>query len=350
MMKKTSRLLCVTLAFTMSMGVLVACGQGNEETNANETKYNDACALIESGEYERAYAAFKELGDYKDSQKYLSKFIYFPTVANFTLYDRSGVMTVELGAYNMPTHMLTEGFIGTDAYTKDGVYTYDGKGNLMQQAVTYNDTLLTYDYTYDDKNRLIKAVYSEAGEEISFNDYEYDENGLLVREAYVEGDIVHYNYMNSYDANGKLIKAESDGEEFDYEYTYTYNDKGDWEQSTGRVLEAGTVVYWYVNDYTYNTAGQLTKKVLTEDGEISETTDYTYDNAGNCIKEECTYPDGSKQVFTREFDANGNVSKEVLIHSDGTEESVVWQYALTYLTIDVPDATMNQMLGMFDIL
>ena len=147
--------ICIGLAFTVAMGAFVACGQDNKED-----KYNDACALIESGDYESAYAAFKELGDYKDSQKHLSRFIYFPTSVNYDLGDRSGVMTIELGVYNMPARMLAQGVEGTEntAYTKDGVYTYDSVGNLLRQAVTYDGTLMAYDYTYDNENRLVKAA------------------------------------------------------------------------------------------------------------------------------------------------------------------------------------------------
>ena len=67
--------------------------------------------MIESGDYEEAYAAFMELGDFKDSQKYLSRFVYFPLVANYVLYDRSGVMTVELGAFNLPSRVFSVGTI-----------------------------------------------------------------------------------------------------------------------------------------------------------------------------------------------------------------------------------------------
>ena len=117
MKKQISRLFCTALVLTMAMGSFVACGGDGKdessvnETNTNETKYNEACAWIESGDYEEAYAAFMELGDFKDSQKYLSRFVYFPLVANYVLYDRSGVMTVELGAFNLPSRVLSVGTI-----------------------------------------------------------------------------------------------------------------------------------------------------------------------------------------------------------------------------------------------
>ena len=340
-MKKISRLVCAALTFTMTMGSFAACGKGSDET-----KYNDARALIESGEYERAYAVFKELGDYKDSQKYLSRFVYFPTIANYDLHDRSGVMTVELGAYNMPSRMLTVGVEGAEdtTYIKDGVYTYDSVGNLMKQAVTYNETLLAYDYTYDQSNRLIKAEYSIDGVVCAVNDYVYDENGWLVRESYAEDGVTVYDYVNSYDANGNQIRCEYNAPEGDYVYIYTYNNEGYLVNERGEAPGG----LWYTIDSTY-TDGKITQEVYNNNENESYITDHTYDNAGNCIREVTNFSDGTSEIFVQEFDANGNLTKEELTGTDGTVETVEWQYALTYLTIDIPDSTMSQILGVFDM-
>lgn len=348
MMKKILRLFCATLVFTMAMGTLTACEIVDEEPKTNEAKYNDACTMVENGDYENAYTAFKELGDYKDSQKYLSRFIYFPTVANYVLSDRSGVMTVEIGVHNMPTRILSEGIEGAEnsAYTKDGVYTYDSKGNLMQQAVTYNGTKYTYDYTYDENTNLINAVNSVEGVAVAFHDYVYDENGVLIRESYKEGDVVYYDYEHSYDANGNQIKSVFKATDGDHVYTYTYNEEGKLVNESGSVPSG----HWYNIVYTYDTDGNLMQEVYTEDGEFGFTTDYTYDSVGNCIKEESIYSDGAKKIFTCEYDANGNVTKETLTDTNGTTSTVEWQYVLTYLTIDVPASTINQILGIFNIL
>ena len=85
--------------------------------------YIEAIDLAAEGKYEEAYAMFEELGNYKDSQKFLSRFVYFPTVLTYTLFDRTGVMTVDFGAYNLPSRMLSDGSIGT----KDGMYIYDNQ-------------------------------------------------------------------------------------------------------------------------------------------------------------------------------------------------------------------------------
>lgn len=353
MKKQIKKLLCAALVFTMATGAFAACGTEDDEPvdskpQTNETKYNDACALIENGEYEEAYAAFKALGDYKDSQERLSRFIYTPSRANYVLEDRSGVMTIELGKYNLPSRVVSVGVEGEEdnAYTKDSVYTYDDKGNLMQQAVTYNESSLAYDYTYDADNRLIKAVYTIEGELFAQHNFVYDENGLKIREDYIQEGQVYYDYVYSYDDNDNVIECVYDATEGRYTYAYFYDAEGALTNDSGEAPDG----YYYTNEYTYYADGQLAQRVCVENGELSFTESYTYDNAGELIKKETTYSDGTKDVYTREYDANGNLVKETLVYADGTEESIEWQYIFTYIPIDVPAATREQVEGIFVII
>ncbi len=338
MKKQISRLFCAAMVFTVAMGSLVACG--GKDKSDNEAKYNDACALIESGDYASAYEAFKDLGDYKDSEKYLSRFTYFPTTVDYVLSDRSGTMTVELGIYNMPTRMISIGTIGT----KDGTYTYDDEGNLMQQAILYNGVPLRFDYTYDADNNLIKAEYFEEDVLMMVNEYFY-EDGIKVRESSIVEGVVEYDYFHSYDENGNMVESVFHALEGDHVYTYAYDEDGRLVNHQGSIPNE----YSYNNDYTYDENGNLTERVLTMMGEPYYTLNYTYDSEGNCIKEERTYSDG-KEVYTKEYDENGNVISEVITRADGSVESAEWQYVLTYITIDVPAASMEQIMGLFEIL
>jgi hypothetical protein len=164
MKKLFSLLLSAVLLLSALTGALTSC---SEVTDPNETKYTAALGLIASGDYESAYAAFKELGNYKDSETYLSRFMYFPSVTHYVLHDRSGVMTTTLGSYNLPVRLLTKGTIdGEGEYTKDGWYSYDNKGNWMRQAMLYNSDFMAYDYTYDANGNIIKAYCIFVGKEI----------------------------------------------------------------------------------------------------------------------------------------------------------------------------------------
>ena len=80
------------------MTVFTACngGKNPEETveetskettqaDPREEKYTKAYELLESGDYEAAYALFVELGDYKDATKEVAFFRYMPVSHSITL-------------------------------------------------------------------------------------------------------------------------------------------------------------------------------------------------------------------------------------------------------------------------
>lgn len=343
MKKRISRLVCAALVLTAAMGTFAACSNGvDDKTAVNEAKYNEACALIESGDYQAAYTAFKSLGDYKDVQKHLSRFVYFPSVMNYQLYDRSGVLTVTFGAYNLPCRMVSVGTIGT----RDGMYLYDNQGKLIRQSMSYDGTFSAFDYTYDDNDNLVKAEYSEEGVVSAFNEYIYNEDGLLIREVYASDGKIDYDYDNTYDEKGNLIKSEFESAEGYYRYFYVYNDDGN------LVNEHTTYPDGYICniDYTYDNNGNLTQEVYSEEEVCYYTCYYTYDTAGNCIKEEYVYTDGEKDVITREYDGHGNITKELHENADGSRQMVETQYFFAYLAVDVPDSSMQLLMGVFDIL
>ena len=339
MKKFVLSLFSVLLVFSMMIGSFAACSNKDEE---KEIKYNQACTLVDEGKYEEAYAMFEELGNYKDSQKYLSRFVYFPTVLTYTLSDRTGVMNVDFGAYNLPSRMVSDGSIGT----KDGMYIYDNQGNLVRQAVNFNEDFATFDYTYDANNNMIKAEYSEEGELVTVQDYTYNAAGSLTKEVYTRDGVVIYVAEWFYDENGKLNRNDYSNTENGYSdtITYTYNADGKVTNESGVDFEGNT----YTTTFSYGADGRLAQEVYVE-GDFQCTVYYTYDNAGNCIKEETVYLDGTKDIFTREYDTNGNTTKEMLTEADGTVQTVESQYVLTYLMIDVPASTMNQLMGLFNV-
>jgi antitoxin component YwqK of YwqJK toxin-antitoxin module len=336
-----SLLLSAILVLCILMGTLTSCSNGNSSTvDTNEAKYTEALALIETGQYEAAYAAFKALGDYKDSQKHLARFIYFPTVVLYDLDDRSGILTVMLGEHNLPARLISDGILGR----KDSKYTYDSEGNLMKQDVTHNGESFVFDYTHDANNQMTKAVYSVNGVATSVHDFTYDAKGQLIKEVYTVENVIQYDCDNFYDDNGNRIRSEFKTPDADYVYTYTYNADGN---VTNEHCE-DTTGYFYTVVSTYDADGKLTKTAYT-DVDMQYTVDYTYDNAGNCIKEECVNTDGSKEVLVKEYDAYGNVTKEVYTDANGEVQTIESYYALTYRTVDVPASTMNLIMPILTI-
>ena len=323
-------MLCAVVVLSMLTGVLTSCANAEKEA-----KYNEALALIESGDYEAAYAVFEALDDYKDSETHLSRFVHFPTVINYDLYDRSGVMTVTLGENNLPVRMVSEGTLGT----KDGEYTYDEKGNMLKQSMLFNGERLGYDYTYDANDNMIKAEYTVEGAVTAVHDYIYDENGNLVKEIYTQEGTVVYEANNTYNQEGYFTKRILAYPDMEYVYVYTYNEDG--RLTTERYDDSAGG--WYVCDYTYGDDGKIEGFVYNDDQEFQYTVKYEYDEEGNRIKEESIYADGTKDVLTREYDDFGNVTKEVNTFADGTVQTVETQFALTYVPIDVPASSRTHL-------
>ena len=353
-MKKLFALLITTVLVVTAIVGLTSCGNNDEtgssssssteddgsaDINTNEAKYNAALALIEEGEYEEAYAAFEALGDYKDSKAQLDRFVYFPSVVKYELSDRSGVMTVLLGDYNLPIRLISGGTVGV----KDGVYTYDEKGLILKQSVEYEGVVSTYDYSYDANDRMILAEYRQDGTLVSYNEYEYDEKGNCTREAYVLGDEVYYNYRNYYDENGRVVKIESEVD--GYVYTFTYNEDGNRTTERG---EAPDGITNYTIALTYTENGELAKEVYTS-GDNVETIDYAYNTEGYRTKMVLTLSNNYQEMTVWEYDENGNPIKEEFTSTDGGYECVETEYVFTYIPKDLPEATKNQFKLIFTV-
>lgn len=337
MKKLFSLLLCTVLVLSFLTGALTSCNATAEK----EAKYTAALVLTANGDYEAAYAAFRELGDYKDAQKHLSRFLYIPTVVEYELHDRSGTMTVTLGAGNLPCRTVSEGTVGR----KEGLCIYDSKGNMLKQQMIFDGMLASYDYTYDANSNMIKAEYSENGTVTKVQDFTYNENGLKTGEVFTVNGEINYDAKNYYDEKGNLIKCDFDTPDVDYFYTYTYDAKGNRTQehtdlSTGE---------WYTVDYTYDGNGRLTQSRYVDDDDYRYTTDYTYDAAGNCIREAVTHGDGSQDVTVWEYDAHGNVTKREFTAADGVKETVKTQYVFTYLLVDMHPASVEHMLFVLEV-
>ena len=327
------------IGLTLSLALcLVSCGP-----DARETKYNDALAMIESGNYTEAYAAFKELGDYKDSQKHLERFIYFRTKITYDLYDKAGVMTTTLGKFNLPSRMVSV----ADTGTKDGTYTYDEQGNLKRQQVDIDGLIAAFDYTYDENNRLIKAEYSENGVVSITHEYPQNEMGLDAKDIYTVNGVVAYESTYTYDEQGRKIKTEYISEVYgSCIYTFTYDEKGNLVEEKNVSLDGSETYYHYT--YTYDESGKLASGVYVYYDE-RYTGRFEYDAAGNITLDEYTNEDGTKDEYTKEYDENGNLVHAEWKYANGDVETADFEYTLTYLTVDVPDATMQQILGLLKI-
>jgi len=172
-------------------------------------------------------------------------------------------------------------------------YKYDEKGNLLRKTTNYyyvsarTRILYTYDYTYDDKNRVI--VKDER--ELSTYRYKYQYNSF---------DSV--SVMRQYGKDGKL----------DTEYTYEYDSNKRLSKLTERDVWLSSD-YGYVKNYSYsgNTVTEVT--TMLKDGERFGTTVWEYDSHHNLLKETWINDKTGKSTVEKdnsyEYNAKGQLIK-----------------------------------------
>ena len=204
----------------------------------------------------KARDIFIELGDYKDSQQYLSQ-IYYVCVSidggNIEyVYDEYGRNIAKGEVYN------DEGFlVEDDSYTyeyQNGIlvakvekgtvntyhFEYYSDGTLSGYSSSYNGTSFNheFEYTYDSNNRLAKSIvttYKDSKlEQIISTRYTYDSSGNLIRtSSFGEPDASHpsgYNLEGG--AAGRTFSYNEEGylETVDfrtYRYAYIWAPKHD---------------------------------------------------------------------------------------------------------------------------
>jgi len=254
--QKSKRNAKIATPFVVALIILAVIVFGNIRKN---NSYNEAIEFLSVAQYDEAYAIFEELGDYKDSSKYLECFILVPTeIRNdweYTtlIYDQNGRIIKEItkgysddfydsertftyndvdGSLTVVDHFaysrtgnvknwVTETTIFNSdrseaKFTREGnfptkyfnlYYTYDTYGNVLTaksinsetNAVEYNRE---YYYEYDNDGKLLSSCYSRdsSGSKWNYIEYTYDENNLLTKTT-TFNDVKEYSYGLVYNIN-----------------------------------------------------------------------------------------------------------------------------------------------------
>ena len=272
-------------------------------------------------------------------------------------YNRYGIVKriTESEAWDRDGNILRETYyFPNDSAGEKNItsYTYDERGNVLtSETVRKSDGTLVdkNDYTYDESDRLQKAVlYNEAGEIENYTvDYVYDANDNIISSRLLKPDGQTDSYIQnvwkngvkveSYttDPNGKIISRNTydpvygdilsnagsydNGERYTSQYTY-YEDnyETDW-----RNYGSG-----YRHVTLYSADGNRIKVTIykakknTDEWKEDSYTLYSTNEAGHTISEEHS-ANGSVRVA--EQDGTGNLITSVMYKSDGS-----FDYAYTY--------------------
>ena len=378
------RVLCLCLMLVTVLSSVVSCG-----FDPKAGSYNEALALIESGDYEAARAMLVKLGDYKDVKELLGNFRYViltdetyasnadgddlgKYLTTYTYSDDGRLLsrTWENEGYEyvydenknlIQILHVTSGVKGLHteyAYDEKGrliketnytgtmplsgyEYTYDDEGNVIRKVSLYNDHLdlpymqvqYTVENTYDEQNRLTSAVMTWSGGSVDRVNYIYDESGKLMREERPtdEGPIVLVEY--TYDERGNLLKEAHEI----YTVEWVYDENGNlikhWQYDTHYSSAVD-----FLHEYTYDQNGNLLKEQSEySNGKTKVTVDYTYDQDGNLQKKyKETKSKSGLDTYTYVYDENGNIVEYTEALSYGRVYTSKMTYKLVYISYDLP--------------
>ena len=375
-MKKLIALLLLTCVLVLG---LASCGDPADTTPADTTAAPDALAApyaaamahLAAGEYEEAYAALVELGDYQDAAQHLARLCYVPTKMTYKMNGIEIVtLTATLGANKLPATLT--GTFGDDSET--ATLTYDAAGRIIE--ITSPSGTEVERITYNAQGKEILRTYIEDGEVSYSEGYTYNDAGLMTEDFYVDEDGNHVTESTyEYDANGNLIReVEHLGDE-EYATTYTYN-------AAGLLIKKEYTEYGEIfsaEEYTYDANGRLTKTSFFYDGELVGETVPTYDENGNKTEETETYfaadeddvDSVTRYVYT--YDADGCMLS-MTVYTDGElayknertynaahkltsdlwtagelSQSTTYEYSLEYLAEPLSEEAYEAILAMFTV-
>lgn len=204
---------------------------------------------------------------------------------------------------------------------------------LLTQSSYYVESVLDfvtqYDYVYDKYGQVKKmtehlllpgeddALTEDPSEQVT-TVYTYDANGNVTRE-----ESPNELYVYQYNAAGDLTKetyTDKKDKENNYSAVYTY--------TSGRVTKVTTTFpnldnLKLVMTVSYDTNGNVSKKVISYEGEAIEQITYSYDANGNCISMKDDIFDGMPEYTSFDYDENNNCVRET-----SGDDRVVHDYEL----------------------
>ncbi|MCA9122203.1 MAG: PASTA domain-containing protein [Planctomycetales bacterium] len=225
-----------------------------------------------------------------------------------TLYDAAGRLTSSTDALGQTTRYVynAAGQL-LEKRLDDGrvvSYRYDDHGNLIE----VDDGEFPVHFAFDEFGRQTRVEYSAITQ--SF-DYQYDNKNRMTSRTSSDGSKTIYNY----DENDRLVKITVDDTSTTLEYdaanrrtgiTYPNGVQGRWSyNSTGRIASvkytdpAGHVIA--EQSYTYDATGQLTETHSSNGDSLR----YRYDRAGQLI----AYQKEGQEAVKYEYAPGGNRSK-----------------------------------------
>ena len=275
--------------------------------------YNNAVALYESGDYDGAIAAFKDLGDYKDCEEKVLEATYQKAETLFLNGDYDGAIAAfkDLGDYkDCEEKVLEATYQKAETLFLNG--DYKGAEQIYLQLEGYKDSsekvkAAQEAYTEDRYQTAIKrlergevsnayAVFKELGNYKDSADYlnhifyvpwnvqnaetntdykiVYDENNMIASIA--AGDRGNCSEFK-YDDNGRVVSFNTSNKMYETTLSYEYDDEGNASVVVISKSTNSTIEYHYSLD-KYGNLLFSEKNEFDKDGKLRYSYQHTYEN------------------------------------------------------------------------
>lgn len=300
------RIVSVFVCFCM---IFVACFS---LTSCDDRDYVKAVALLDEGKYEEARELFVALGDYEDSEEYLSGFCYLPYRMDYNFVGRTGTFDITFNSDNLIAGMSS---VSNEGLASDNVFCYDEHGDMVHIESTKDGDTITYDYVFTSDGNFATSVYTDSTGAHMYHLFTYDENGNLATQLCLDTEGYFYQNYYSYNENGLLANEE-----------YIYPE--------------GTTFSLFIS-YEYDENGNVVKEICDYEDGNQESIEYTYADNQNIVKRIYNQYDGSRTIWEYSYDINGNIASITRTDADGTVQSLVFHYTLVFVAGGITNATDN---------
>ena len=328
--RKMPRILSTILSLAICATIFSSCN-----ADKREEKYKEAYELLANRNYDAAYALFVELGDYKDAAKEAEYFRYIPTgyYVEYVDGEETGTITytVTFNEQNLPA-TVNEKYSDGAEHTCN--ITYNAFGLMTRRECSDTDGATLYEATYDANGNILSEKLTDTDGTVSKFDYTYNEKNQLVR---VDADAIDYydSYTCTYDEEGREVSIVYEYENGKYIEENIYNASGDILKITA-TNENGEVAS--ITDYEYDEKGRLVEMIFNREGDFGGFRKLTYNDKDQKIAEHASYNYGYEYTYGYEYDEHGNAVSVTYVDGDGYSDVVESTYKLVYLPYEYTDA------------
>ncbi|HET8669549.1 MAG TPA: hypothetical protein VFM05_02675 [Candidatus Saccharimonadales bacterium] len=198
--------------------------------------------------------------------------------------DKDGRWLSRLTTYNRAGYKTEDETFYDSGKRSNGkfIYTYDDKGNLVEEAKYLNGSVTKRAFIYNAQGQLIKEVRRGG---VFHADYTYDSEGRLTEIKGIYGEnAVASRFVFTYDEKGQMIKRQRYGGGLDFEEIMIYDSQG---RITSKANGSNPEDPDYQKvTYSYDTKGNLVEEVgySNQGREGVNTYRYDFDSTGNWIR------------------------------------------------------------------